>query len=134
MTVARSRMRYAAEGFAEALVALVFAWWTFAPDSASAGWRLVRAGIAILFGFGARQSFERWLRPEKTRELSELKRRVLEGVRVAAHAMAWISIITAAILRFLVESGPARDFATDLFILFAVFEFAAYYVRELGRG
>lgn len=132
MTSARSAMRYAAEGFGELLVALAFIWGTFAPHAGSVGWRLACAGIAILFALGAQQSFERWLRPGKTRTVSDSGRRVLYGVRLAAHAMAWISIITSAILRFLIESGPARDFATDLFILFAVFEFGAYYVRELA--
>ena len=133
MTIVRSRVRYAVEAIAELLLALLSVWGTFAREPVSVGRRLAGAGIAILFAFGARQSFERWLRPEKARALSDLQGRVLYGVRVAAHGMAWISIITAGILRFLIESGPARDFATDLFILFAVFEFAAYYVRELSR-
>ena len=122
----RAKSSYGVEALLELLIGALFTWGVFAHESISPGWRVVRAGIAILCLLAAIQSFSGWRHPEMERTLSDSLRRVLEALRVTARIIAAILAVVGAVLRFLVATPAARDWATDLLILFSVFLFADY--------
>lgn len=129
----RAKRSYGVEAAIELLVSALFAWGTFAAESISPGWRVLRAGIAILFFLGAIQSFERWRDPETEKALSDSVRRILQVSRVTVRIVAAVLALGGGFLCFLVATSPARDLATDLLIVFAILIFVDYCLGQIAR-
>jgi len=100
------------------LAGSMFTWGVFAPDGSPFAWRLVRTGVAIVFLFGAMQSFERLFRPARAQTVCK-----------SAVAVCIIAFSIAGLLR-LAGDQYERDFATDLQVLSAALFFAGFSVAD----
>jgi len=117
------------------LAGSMFTWEVFTTSGTLFPWRLVGAGVAIIFPLGAVQSFERLFRPERAQSrsssLSNSARRWLRMVCKSVVAVCITAFAIAGLLR-LAGGQYERDFATDLQILSAVLFFAGYCVADLS--
>ena len=125
---------YFSVAFFASLAGSMFAWGVFAVNGAPFPWRLVRTGVAVVFFFGALQSFERLLRPDKAQNRSSsLSGSARRRLRTACKSIVAVCITTfagAALLR-LAGGQYERDIAMDLQILCAALFFAGYSVADL---
>lgn len=116
------------------LAGSMFTWGAFAPSGAPFAWRLVRIGVAIIFLFGAVQSFERLFRRERAQDRSSaLSSSTRVRLRTVCRSVLAVSITAIGIATLLRLAGGQyeRDFATDLQILSAVLLFAVYCVADV---
>lgn len=109
-----------------------FAFETFTVESTPFGWRLVIAGLALVFLFGAAQAFERLVRPEKacacSSALSSSMRRSLLAARRTLVVLSLAGFVIAASKQWMAH---AADIA-DIDILSGASFFIAYCLADLS--